>query len=297
MTPYHSPTVLVGGTTLHSRPTRSGYGLSIALAAAIGVNFLVATAASAQQSPIEASLPNTEAKLTLPESLAGGPQQWTSPEGLSSSLKTMLVLGVVSLAPAVLLMTTSFVRIVVVLGLLRQALGASQLPPAQVTTTLAMFLTLLIMWPTWKQTYEGAVVPYTEKQIGEKEAWQRGVQPIREFMISQIGHAKNTADVWMFYKYLPQGTSQPQTWDDVPLQVLLPAFLLSELKTAFLIGFQIFLPFIILDLVVASITTAMGMVMLPPALISLPFKLLLFVLVDGWHLVVEMLLQSFQFVP
>jgi flagellar biosynthesis protein FliP len=157
-----------------------------------------------------------------------------------------------------------------------------------------MFLTLLIMWPTWNQTYEQAVVPYTEKQIGADEAWQRGVQPIREFMIAQIQRTKNTADVWMFYKYLPQQTSQPETWNDVPLQVLLPAFLLSELKTAFLIGFQIFLPFIILDLVVASVTTAMGMVMLPPALISLPFKLLLFVLVDGWHLVVDMLLQSFQ---
>jgi flagellar biosynthetic protein FliP len=257
------------------------------------VSFLVASTASAQQLG-ETILPNTEAKLALPESLAGGPQQWTSPEGLSSSLKTMLVLGVVSLAPAVLLMTTCFVRIVVVLGLLRQAIGASQLPPAQVTTTLAMFLTLLIMWPTWKQTYEVAVVPYTEKQISQEEAWQRGVKPIREFMISQIGHAKNAADVWMFYKYLPQGTSQPETWDDVPTQVLLPAFLLSELKTAFFIGFQIFLPFIILDLVVASVTTAMGMMMLPPALISLPFKLLLFVLVDGWHLVVEMLMQSFQ---
>jgi flagellar biosynthetic protein FliP len=293
MISLHRPTASVGGTTHRSRLAQSGYVRKAVLVAMFGSSLFMASVASAQSSG-DGPLPNTEAKLTLPESLAGGPQQWTSPEGLSSSLKTMLVLGVVSLAPAVLLMTTSFVRIVVVLGLLRQAIGASQLPPAQVTTTLAMFLTLLVMWPTWKQTYEGAVVPYTEKQIDEKEAWQRGIRPIREFMIAQIGHAKNTADVWMFYKYLPQGTSQPETWDDVPLQVLLPAFLLSELKTAFLIGFQIFLPFIILDLVVASVTTAMGMVMLPPALISLPFKLLLFVLVDGWHLVVEMLLQSFQ---
>ncbi|MCC7084605.1 MAG: flagellar type III secretion system pore protein FliP [Pirellulales bacterium] len=248
----------------------------------------------AQQASTEPARANIQAKLDLPEALAGGPQQWTSPEGLSSSLKTMLVLGVLSLVPAVLLMTTCFVRIAVVLGLLRQALGAPQLPPAQVTTALAMFLTLLTMWPVWKQTYDIAIVPYTEQQIGGADAWQRGTQPIRRFMSAQIERTGNSDDVWMFYKYLPLQTSQPQTYDDVPLQVLLPAFLLSELKTAFLIGFQIFLPFVVLDLVVASVITAMGMMMVPPALISLPFKLLLFVLVDGWHLVVEMLMQSFQ---
>jgi flagellar biosynthesis protein FliP len=266
----------------------------LAIVAATVLLIATATQLPAQQLITEQALPNTEAKLGLPESLAGGPQQWTSPEGLSSSLKTMIVLGVLSLAPAVLLMTTCFVRIVVVLGLLRQALGAQQLPPAQVTTALAMFLTLIIMWPVWKQTYDTAVVPYTEKQIGPEDAWQRGTRPIREFMTAQIRRTENEADILLFYKYLPPQTAPPQTYDDVPLQVLLPAFLLSELKTAFLIGFQIFLPFIILDLVVASVTTAMGMMMLPPALISLPFKLLLFVLVDGWHLVVEMLLQSFQ---
>ena len=127
-----------------------------------------------------------------------------------------------------------------------------------------------------------------------KQVWDAGVQPVRRFMSAQIDRTGNNSDVWLFYKYLPPGTPAPQSYDDVPLRVLLPAFMLSELKTSFLIGFQIYLPFLILDLVVASITISMGMLMLPPVLVSLPFKLLLFVLVDGWHLVVGMLLDSFQ---
>jgi flagellar biosynthetic protein FliP len=153
------------------------------------------------------------------------------------------------------------------------------------------------MWPVWKQTYDTAVTPYTQKEISGDEAWQRGTVPIRRFMSAQIQRTGNSADVWLFYKYLPQnsvGSAEPKSYDDVPLVALVPAYMLSELKTAFLIGFQIYLPFVILDFVIASVTVAMGMLMLPPALISLPFKLLLFVLVDGWHLVVEMLLQSFQ---
>lgn len=226
--------------------------------------------------------------------LGGGPEQWTSPEGLSSSLQVMLLLTVISLAPAVLLMTTSFVRIVVVLGLLRQALGTQQLPPGQVITSIAMFLTLLLMTPVWKQVYDEGVAPYTNREVGLEQAWKAGVRPIRQFMTDQIERTGNSADVWLFYKYLPEDTPDPETYDDVPLQALLPAYMLSELKTAFLIGFQIYLPFLILDVIVASVTISMGMMMLPPVLISLPFKLLLFVLVDGWHLIVEMLLQSFQ---
>jgi flagellar biosynthetic protein FliP len=204
------------------------------------------------------------------------------------------VLTVVSLAPAVLLMTTCFVRIVVVLGLVRQALGAAQLPPAQVMTSIALFMTLLVMTPVWSEVYEKAIVPYTSHEITLDEAWDAGVRPVRAFMSAQIERTGNSNDVWLFYKYLPQPVSAPTSYDDVPLTVLLPAFMLSELKTAFLIGFQIYLPFLVLDLVVASVTISMGMVMLPPTLISLPLKLLLFVLVDGWHLVVGMLLESFQ---
>jgi flagellar biosynthetic protein FliP len=229
----------------------------------------------------------------LSETLTAGPKAWTSPEGLSSSLQVMLLLTVLSLAPAVLLMTTCYVRIVVVLSLLRQAIGTQSLPPTQVITTLALFLTLLVMTPVWRQVYDDAVVPYTQHQIGAEQAWKAGVAPVRRFMSMQIENRHNTEDVWLFMRYLPN-RSAPKSYDDVPLQALLPAFMLSELKTAFLIGFQIYLPFLIVDMVVGSVMVSMGMLMLPPVLISLPLKILLFVLVDGWRLVVQSLLQSFQ---
>lgn len=228
--------------------------------------------------------------------IAGGPKSWTSREGLTSSLQVMLLLTVLSLAPAVLLMTTCFVRIIVVLGLLRQALGTQQLPPSQVITSIALFITILIMSPVWKQVYQDAIVPYSDprSEMSLEQAWDAGARPIRQFMSRQIEVAGNSEDVWLFQDYLaPSGVSVPSTYDDVPLQVLLPAFMLSELKTSFLIGFQIYLPFLILDIVIASVTISMGMMMLPPAMISLPFKLLLFVLLDGWRLVIEMLLGSF----
>lgn len=237
--------------------------------------------------------PTPSSSLGLPEGLTAGPKAWTSPEGLGSTLQVVLLLTVVSLAPAALLMTTCYVRIVVVLSLLRQAIGTQNLPPTQVITALSLFLTLLVMTPVWRQVYDEAVVPYTQHQIGAEQAWKAGVAPVRRFMSMQIEHAQNTEDVWLFMNYLPKHAT-PKSYDDVPLQALLPAFMLSELKTAFLIGFQIYLPFLILDMVVASVTVSMGMLMVPPALVSLPLKLLLFVLVDGWHLVVGMLLQSFQ---
>ena len=241
-----------------------------------------------------ATPPASEAPSTgLPLDLITGPKAWTSPEGLGSSLQVVLLLTVVSLAPAALLMTTCFVRIVVVLSLLRQALGIQNLPPAQVITALSLFLTLLVMTPVWRQSYDQAIVPYTKHELSADEAWKTGIAPVRRFMSMQIEHAQNTEDVWLFMNYLPKQPA-PKSYDDVPLQALLPAFMLSELKTAFLIGFQIYLPFLILDMVVASVTVSMGMLMVPPALVSLPLKLLLFVLVDGWHLVVGMLLQSFQ---
>ena len=234
----------------------------------------------------------------------------TSPERLSSTLQVMLLLTVVSLAPAILLMTTSFVRVIVVLGLLRQALGTQQLPPSQVITSVALFVTVLLMAPVWKQTYDEGIRPYTEGTIGLEEAFTRGVEPVRRFMAQQIVRTDNDEDVYLFLQYMPDQIDPetgefrfdyafydpPEGKQLVPLQVLLPGFLLSELKTAFLIGFQIYLPFVIIDIVVASVTISMGMLMLPPVLISLPFKLLLFVLVDGWRLVVEMLLESFTLI-
>jgi flagellar biosynthetic protein FliP len=232
---------------------------------------------------------------SLSPTLLGGPERWTSPEGLSSTLQVLVLLTVISMAPAVLLMTTCFVRIMVVLGLLRQALGTQSLPPSQVITSIALFMTLLVMSPVWKQVYDDALKPYTDRQIGLEDAWTKGVKPVRRFMSAQIERTGNSNDVWLFYRYLPNsGSVIPSSYDDVPLQALLPAFMLSELKTSFLIGFQIYLPFLVLDIVVATVMVSMGMMMLPPSLVSLPFKLLLFVLVDGWHLVVGMLLDSFQ---
>lgn len=267
-----------------------------------GAIALAASSAPGQTatSPSASSLPNL-----LPPGI-GGPQQWTSPEGLTSSLQIMLLLTVVSLAPALLLMTTSFVRILVVLGLLRQAIGTQQLPPSQVVTSIALFMTVLLMTPIWTEVYDKAIKPYSNKEISMEDAWQRGTDPIRRFMADQIDITDNRDDVHLFLRYMP-GEIDPKTGEypeyvyygakgdekNVPLQALLPAYMLSELKTAFLIGFQVYLPFVILDIVVACVTISMGMLMLPPVLISLPFKLLLFVLVDGWRLVVEMLLESF----
>jgi flagellar biosynthetic protein FliP len=249
----------------------------------------------------------TDAPVTsLLPSNTGGPADWTSPKGLVPTLQIMLLLTVVSLAPAILLMTTSFVRIIVVLGLLRQALGTQQLPPSQVITSIAVFVTLLLMAPVWNKSYDEGIRPYSNSQIGLDEAFTRSVAPMRRFMSDQIQLTRNDDDVYLFLKYLPEEvdpqTGQPPVYvyyepkpgeREVSLLALLPAFMLSELKTAFLIGFQIYLPFVIIDIVVASVTISMGMLMLPPVLVSLPFKLLLFVLVDGWHLVIEMLLQSF----
>jgi flagellar biosynthesis protein FliP len=253
----------------------------------------------AEIEPAPSGNPSPVADSVLPGALQDlvtrAPQSWTSPEQLRSTLQVLLTMGVVSLAPAILLMTTSFVRIAVVLSLLRQAIGAQYLPSNQVVTSLAMFMTLLIMTPVWKDVYDDAIAPYSDSagQMSLEETWRAGVKPIRKFMSRQIEIAGNSEEVWLFYQYLPQDNPAPKTYDEVPLQVLLPAFLLSELKTAFLIGFQIYLPFLIVDLVVSSVTVSMGMMMLPPMMISLPFKLLLFVLVDGWNLVVGMLLQSF----
>ncbi len=220
------------------------------------------------------------------------PNGWASPEQLGSSVQMLLLLSMLSLAPAVLVMTTSFVRSVVVLGLLRQAIGTQQLPPNQVMTALALFLTLAVMGPTWKQVYSEAIAPYSEHEIDLDTAWQRGVAPVRRFMSMQIERTGNTDDVFLFLDHMPN-VATPTDYDEVPLEALVPAFMLSELKTAFLIGFQIYLPFVILDLVISSVLMSMGMMMLPPVMVSLPFKLMLFVLVDGWHLVVGMLLESF----
>jgi flagellar biosynthetic protein FliP len=270
---------------------------SFAVLIALMLSILAPSGAWSQETTEDRAATTTtpEAQNALTEFVTSGPEKWTSPQGMHSTLQVMLLLTVLSMAPAILLMTTSFVRIIVVLGLLKQALGANQLPPSQVISAIAMFMTLLVMTPVWTEVYTEAIQPYTREEIGLEDAWNRGVMPIREFMSRQIALAGNDDDVLLFYEHLPesQKTKEPEYFDDVPLQVLVPAFMLSELKTAFLIGFQVYLPFLILDIVVSSVTISMGMMMLPPAMVSLPFKLLLFVLVDGWTLIVGMLMESF----
>lgn len=241
-----------------------------------------------QQSPVSVPVETLDM-------IGGGPEKWTSPEGLASSLQVLLLLTVLSLAPAILLMTTCYVRIIIVLGLLRQAIGLQSLPPSQVMTSIALFMTLFVMSPVWTQVYEEAIKPYIDPAVPMtlEEAYEAGSIPVREFMSRQIDIAGNHDDVHLFYEYMDPDAPLPSSFEDVPMRVLLPAFILSELKTSFLMGFQIYLPFLIVDLVVASVTISMGMLMLPPQIVSLPFKLLLFVLVDGWHLVVQMLMDSF----
>ncbi|RMF88285.1 MAG: flagellar biosynthetic protein FliP, partial [Nitrospirae bacterium] len=211
-----------------------------------------------------------------------------SPEGLSTGLKILLLLTVLTLAPALLVMVTSFTRIVVVLSFFRQALGTQTMPPNQVVIGLALFLTAFVMMPAWNQIQSQAVAPYMARQIDQQEAFHRALAPLRRFMLAQT----REKDLALFVSFA-QG-KRPASAEEVPTRALIPAFVISELRTAFEIGFLIYIPFLILDMVVASVLLSMGMMMLPPVLISLPFKLLLFVLVDGWYLLVGSLVRSFQ---
>ncbi len=256
---------------------------------------IVATLPATNEAPVPGDTA-TSTQSGFAELLSSQTEQLTSSDGLQSSIKVALLLATLSLAPAIMLMTTCYIRVVVVLTLLKQAFGGQQLPPTQVLTALSLFLTFLVMTPVWNEIKTEAINPYTRDQnpISWDEALQRGVMPVRNFMIRQIEMADNTESVAVFYKYLPDAAETPPTeMADVPLNVLLPAFMISELKVAFLLGFQVFLPFLVLDLIVSSVTVSMGMLMLPPNMVSFPLKLILFVMVDGWNLVVGMLLQSF----
>jgi len=215
--------------------------------------------------------------------------------GLSATLSILFLLTILSLAPAILIMCTCFTMIVVVLALLRQAIGTQSVPPSQVIIGLSLFLTLMVMAPTFDQVNRSAIMPLQAGEIDEIEAWERAKQPIRRFMFDQIRHAGNWDDVYMILRYRGIDTSEPETLTeaDVDMLTLVPAFVLSELKVAFLLGFRLYLPFLVIDMVVSSVLISMGMLMLPPILISLPFKLLMFVLVDGWRLVVGSLLDGF----
>ncbi|MBN1514803.1 MAG: flagellar type III secretion system pore protein FliP [Phycisphaerae bacterium] len=217
-------------------------------------------------------------------------------EGVSATLQILVLLTVLTLVPSVLILTTSFTRILVVLALLRQAMGTSQLPPSQVMLGLALFMTLLIMGPTLQGIHADALTPYLNNEISQEVALNRAMGHLRTFMYRQIESAENYEDVYLFLEYQrgsPIPLDEKVTLDDVGSTVLIPAFVLSELKVAFVMGFRIYLPFLVIDMVIASILISMGMMMLPPVLVSLPFKILLFVLADGWHLVTQTLLMSF----
>lgn len=210
------------------------------------------------------------------------------PQTVSSAIQIMLLVTVLSLAPAVLIMVTSFTRIIVVLSLVRNAIGIPQLPPNQVLVGLALFLTAFVMAPAIKTINDQAVQPYLNGTISQQDAMSLGEAPLRTFMLKQT----REQDLGLFMKL--SGQAKPATRDDVPTYVLIPAFTISELKTAFQMGFVMFVPFLIIDLVVSSALLSLGMMMLPPVIVSLPFKILLFVLVDGWYLIIGSLVGSFN---
>jgi flagellar biosynthetic protein FliP len=212
----------------------------------------------------------------------------TNPDDVAVTLQILFLMTVLSLAPAILIMTTAFTRIVVVLHFLRQALGTQQVPPSQVLIGLAMFLTFFVMAPTWNRVNQDAIQPYMKNTISLQQAYDRGIVPVREFMLRQT----REEDLALFVKLA--NVDKPETRADVPIHALIPAFAISELRIGFEIGFLLFIPFLVIDMVISSILLSMGMMMLPPVLISLPFKILLFILVDGWHLVIRSLLESFR---
>jgi len=207
-------------------------------------------------------------------------------------LPAAITFGVMSLAPALLLMTTCFVRMSVVLSLTRQAIGTANLPSTQIITSLALFLSALVMWPVWTTAYQAGVEPYQAGEVSLQEAFDRGSLPIRRWMSHQIEEAGNRDTVALFLRRHPDGVNQVDSYDQIPTEVLLPAFLVSELEVAFMIGFRILLPFLVLDCVVATLVVSTGLVMLPPTIVSLPLKLLVFVMADGWSLVVRGLLDG-----
>lgn len=219
--------------------------------------------------------------------LGGQSVDLNNPQVVGGGLQIMLLLTVLSLAPAVLVMVTAFTRIVIVLSFVRNALAIPQLPPNQVIIGMSLFLTFFVMAPTWNRVNEQALQPYLRGEIDQQSAYQKGIGPVREFLFGQT----RERDLALFVEL--SNLSRPKTRDDIPTYVLIPAFIISELKTAFQMGVIIFVPFLIIDMVVASALMSMGMMMLPPSIISLPFKLLLFVMVDGWHLIIRSLVTSF----
>lgn len=210
-----------------------------------------------------------------------------SPQEFSQGIQILVLMTILTLAPSILVMSTAFIRIAIVLSMVRQAVGTAQLPPNQVIMSLALILTFFVMSPTLNQINEKALKPYMNNQINQQTALTLGTEPLRQFMFRQTVET----DLALFVQM--SKIPKPKTTADVPTYVLMPAFVISELKTAFKIGFMVFLPFLVIDIVIASILVSMGMMFLPPAMISMPFKIILFVLIDGWHLIAKSLVEGF----
>lgn len=261
------------------------FSLKLAAMSFVSLNLVMTPLFLAEANAGNSHVPGTSG-LTLP-SLSLSFSKSQKPSDMVSVLRMLMILTVLSIAPSILIMMTSFTRIVVVLSFIRQALGTQQMPPNQLIVGLALFLSFYVMAPTWKVISSRAVEPFLDEKINQSVALERAEAPLREFMLNQT----REKDLELFLSLSKE--PKPKTKADLPIYVLVPAFIISELKTAFQIGFMLYLPFLVLDMVVASVLMAMGMMMLPPVMISLPFKLLLFVLVDGWELVVGSLVKSF----
>lgn len=247
--------------------------------------FLLSTGSAIAQ---QATKPNNQQSLQLPAvGLNIGTNQ--GPQDISSTLQLLLLLTILSLAPSILIMTTSYLRIITVFYFLRNALGTMQMPPNQLLAGIALFVTFFIMSPTWDKVNTVALSPLMKSQISTDSAYKAGIEPIRQFMFRNV----RDQDIELFVS-LQENAVRPKSRNDLSTTVLIPAFVVSELRAGFLIGFFVFIPFLVVDLIVSSILMAMGMMMLPPTTISLPFKILLFILVDGWNLIIGSLIRSFN---
>lgn len=234
--------------------------------------------------------PELSGVIPLP-SITLGLGQTDSPRDVALTLQILALMTVLSLVPAILLMVTSFTRIIIVIGFVQRAIGLQQSPPQQVIAGLSLFLTMFTMYPTWNQIYTNGLEPYLSGNITAQQAWDNSIEPVRTFMFRYTRQEELSLIISM------AGAERPANQSEVPTRILIPAFMLSEMKTAFQMGVVIYIPFLVVDMVVSSVLLAMGMMMLPPMMISLPFKLLLFVMADGWNLVVMSVLKSFTNVP
>jgi flagellar biosynthetic protein FliP len=257
-----------------------GLALLVALLAALALSAQSASSAVRVPTPAQPTIPFVDLTIRSPE---GGQE-------VAFSLQLLLLLTVISLAPSILILMTSFLRISIVLDFIKRALSLQQNPPNQVILGISLFMTLFVMWPTFSEIYEKSFKPLSDGEIGVEQAYSEAEKPLRIFMYTQMRDQPDNIRLFMSLA----GLEKPETLADVPTWVLIPAFVLSELTIAFKIGLLLFIPFIVIDMVVASILMSMGMIMLPPVMISMPFKIILFVLVDGWGLITRQLVASFR---